>query len=79
MNPMNKSDVFNGRIGGVMDEWYPRECTFCTREAALACADPVCRKRGYGEPHRPDCPADQSRRTEDCVCVIEYRTGAPWR
>lgn len=31
-------------------EWYPNECEFCTREAALACTDPVCRARGYGEP-----------------------------
>lgn len=31
------------------DEWYPNECMFCTREAALACDDPECRARGLGE------------------------------
>jgi hypothetical protein len=31
------------------DEWYPRECVLCTREAALACDDPSCRSRRLGE------------------------------
>lgn len=30
-------------------EWYPRECALCTREAALACDDPGCRARKLGE------------------------------
>lgn len=31
------------------DEWYPNECQFCTREAALACQDSVCRAAHLGE------------------------------
>lgn len=31
------------------DEWYPNECQFCTREAALACQDTVCRAAHLGE------------------------------
>jgi hypothetical protein len=30
-------------------EWYPNECAFCTREAALECTDPSCRARRLGE------------------------------
>lgn len=30
-------------------EWYPRECAFCTQEAALACDDTSCRARRLGE------------------------------
>lgn len=33
------------------DEWYPRECMFCTQEAALACTDAECRERRLGEPY----------------------------
>jgi hypothetical protein len=52
-----------------MDEWYPRECEFCTYEAALACTDRICRARGYGEPHIETCPAVRTNDTEDCICV----------
>ena len=31
------------------DEWYPNECQFCTRPAALACQDSVCRAAHLGE------------------------------
>ncbi len=31
------------------DEWYPRECEFCTRDAALACPDTLCRATKRGE------------------------------
>ena len=33
------------------EEWYPRECPSCTREAARACEDPVYPARGYGQDH----------------------------
>jgi hypothetical protein len=33
----------------VEDEWYPNECPFCTKEAARACLDPVCRDAHLGE------------------------------
>lgn len=36
----------------VEDEWYPHECPFCTRAAALACTDPVCRAAHLGEPRQ---------------------------
>lgn len=36
------------------DEWYPNECPFCTREAALVCTDPVCRAAHLGEPRVED-------------------------
>lgn len=32
------------------DEWYPRECEFCTQQAAIACRDPYCREQRHGEP-----------------------------
>jgi len=50
-----------------MNEWYPRECEYCTREAALSCTDPTCRARGYG--HTNTCPTVHTRNTQDCVCV----------
>ena len=31
------------------DEWYPNECQFCDRAAALACQDSVCRAAHLGE------------------------------
>lgn len=43
-------------------EWYPGECSVCTREAARVCDDAVCRssKLGHtlgcsGDPHSGDC------------------------
>jgi hypothetical protein len=36
------------------DEWYPRECEFCTREAALVCPDPGCRAERRGEDREGD-------------------------
>lgn len=51
------------------DEWYPRECEFCDWDAALACEDPVCRERGYGEPHIVGCRAIRTGQIEDCACV----------
>jgi hypothetical protein len=36
------------------DEWYPNECAFCTRAAALVCQDPECRERHLGEDEEAD-------------------------
>ena len=54
--------------GADFDEWYPRECEFCTLEAALACEDPRCRAEGKGEPHLDGCPAIASGMAGDCTC-----------
>jgi hypothetical protein len=51
------------------DEWYPRECEFCTGEAALACPDSLCRQMGFGEPHKWGCPAAQTKLIIDCTCT----------
>lgn len=53
----------------VAEEWYDRECRFCTREAALVCPDAQCREDGMGEPHAGGCPAIASRVGADCTCV----------
>jgi hypothetical protein len=55
------------------DEWYPRECEFCTWEAALACQDPACRDAGHGQPHILGCPALETRQVQDCSCVRSAR------
>jgi len=56
-----------------MDEWYPRECEFCTWEAALTCRDSWCRDAGYGQPHLRGCPALGTRQIQDCSCVTGVR------
>jgi hypothetical protein len=41
-------------------EWYPRECALCTREAALACDDFDCRARKLGEDYEEDTEAGRA-------------------
>ncbi len=51
---MSAEDAVQTETRTAGEEWYPRECEFCEWAAALACADPYCRERGFGE-HRGDC------------------------
>jgi hypothetical protein len=52
-----------------LPEWYPRECAFCDPSAALACADPHCRKQGFGE-HRTGCATEHDAA---CDCLSEVQ------